>query len=929
MSKRMGRQIKRNSRRGNRNPTLPVLTGNRRHRTPLWKLCCAVAALLSLILFSVDSVTASTSEAHAPRQRIYQPLNPYPDVHSNSIHLIDGEGDSIPPLTASMVRVIPPSPDDSLTELECGPNATLYETCGGAERYCAPLPHSHQDGGNRSNTTTEELPAWLFSQDTDYSMLCNGTDNHTTLPPIPDNSNNNNNNNNHQYYCLHKTLWYPAMDARDLLMLVLTTTCCFLAAMAGIGGGGLILPILLLVNHFTPKEASVLSNTAVFCNTLGQFCVNQRNNNRENSGNAAQRQQQQVVYATVLMIMPGVIAGGSLAITLEGMVPSTAILILALGTLLLASTKTYFKAQKMRHAEQQQQQQDGNQPPMTSFLSPIPILTSPSYSWLNSQNNHHPQSPRRLNVSFQQQQRDTNNPNDEDHEENQQLLDDNKEASALVESALEWGSVLAGDSGGSKQQQLAIETSPSNTGRATPSGEEVAPDSCRSIDNISLLDVNDTSNQEIMEERFFGSIGYLIRAAMTPEENTALIIDESSVAASLAASIDYYLGSGSGTNGQGPTGDALNLSRGSVYRHVGVCGRCVAFCSRHRLEFLIGGFWLLDATTFLLLHTGSLLPKCSTGYFVFLGCPALVAATFVGLGRCHLQGQQRRLAGPIRRGMRTGSANDPLYFSLFPGSPGASSEDNEENLDNPGPVPIIDSGEEYSFSAASVDSHRWVLLLPLAALCAGILDAFRHRPFFRQSHRRSPGGGEQDLSVPFLSHSGGVGSPAGSNNSLFSTPSRDNSSPNNEREGGSQHDNFQSLLVWWLPFVSVLIGLLAALLGIGGGEILGPILLLLLKMDPQESSATTAIMSMMNSGTNLLHYIVADMMMAPGYAFHLGLAGLIGGSGGRMWAISMAQTGRTSIIAMSLCGVLSLATALVAWELFTTPVSWESNPDLC
>ena len=183
--------------------------------------------------------------------------------------------------------------------------------------------------------------------------------------------------------------------------------------------------------------------------------------------------------------------------------------------------------------------------------------------------------------------------------------------------------------------------------------------------------------------------------------------------------------------------------------------------------------------------------------------------------------------------------------------------------------------------------------------------------------------------MPLLDHLGEVDAQAHPNNSLFLSTSDNSGNYPNSEDDHSQHDNFKSLLAWWLPGVSVLIGLLSALLGIGGGELLGPILLLLLKMDPQQSSATTAIMSLMNSGTNLLHYIVADMMMAPGYAINLGLAGLIGGSGGRMWAISMAQHGRTSIIAMSLCGVLSLATALVVWELFTTPVSWESSPDLC
>ena len=34
-------------------------------------------------------------------------------------------------------------------------------------------------------------------------------------------------------------------------------------------------------------------------------------------------------------------------------------------------------------------------------------------------------------------------------------------------------------------------------------------------------------------------------------------------------------------------------------------------------------------------------------------------------------------------------------------------------------------------------------------------------------------------------------------------------------------------------------------------------------------------------------------------------------------------------VAMSLFVVLSLATALVAWELFTTPMSWKSDGGVC
>eukprot|EP01035_Chromulina_nebulosa_P017316 gene17316-22857_t len=52
-----------------------------------------------------------------------------------------------------------------------------------------------------------------------------------------------------------------------------------------------------------------------------------------------------------------------------------------------------------------------------------------------------------------------------------------------------------------------------------------------------------------------------------------------------------------------------------------------------------------------------------------------------------------------------------------------------------------------------------------------------------------------------------------------------------------------------------IIGILCSLLGIGGGELMGP-LLLQLKVIPQVSSATTSLMSLFNSSSNVLHYAI-------------------------------------------------------------------------
>jgi len=132
-------------------------------------------------------------------------------------------------------------------------------------------------------------------------------------------------------------------------------------------------------------------------------------------------------------------------------------------------------------------------------------------------------------------------------------------------------------------------------------------------------------------------------------------------------------------------------------------------------------------------------------------------------------------------------------------------------------------------------------------------------------------------------------------------------------------------LVWWLPPLSFLIGILCALLGIGGGELLGPTLLLL-RMDPQVSSATTATLSVLNSGTNALHHYVTGMVTSYTYTEAIGVAGFLGGGAGRMTALWISGRGRRSVIAYSLGVVLLVATVLVGYELVSTEADWRNKP---
>lgn len=154
-------------------------------------------------------------------------------------------------------------------------------------------------------------------------------------------------------YCYHKSLVGNAISPRDVAILMLVGGCCFLAAMGGIGGGGLLLPLIVIVGNFSPREAVVLSHAGVFGNCLGQasyYVFGRKNLSGESSD--VDNDLYRSVSATVLVILPGLLAGGSAAISLQRLVPSTAILVLALITLCFGTTKTCVKARHLWKQEE-------------------------------------------------------------------------------------------------------------------------------------------------------------------------------------------------------------------------------------------------------------------------------------------------------------------------------------------------------------------------------------------------------------------------------------------------------------------------------------------------------------------------------------------------------------------------------------------------
>jgi len=443
-------------------------------------------------------------------------------------------------------------------------------------------------------------------------------------------------------YCLHKAL-FPG-SVRDSLVMLLIGGCCFMAAMAGLGGGGLNLPIIIICLNFTPKEASVLSNAAVFGNCVGQLMVNIR-------GREDLRQRgRNPVIETVLMFLPGLMAGGSVAIAMKGLVPSTVILILALVTLVLASAKTYWKARMMKSKERTRAETSG----------------SPTHNDSNSMDNDQ--------------------------------------------------SVETGSSAIQHSVELTVEQ-----------------------DNFLSLD--------------FGYRG---------------------------------------------------------------------FCTEYAEEILIASCWGINASFFVAIRS-NFVTKCSAEYFTFVFLPVVSAIFFVWKGRTHIMQKAESLRRPL----------------------------------------LEDLSQEHQEEGAETNQN-----------IAG--------------------------SITETSH------------------------PVHPYPIGVEEDNFNNL-AWWIPLVATVIGLLSALLGIGGGELVGPILLLL-NMNPKQSSATTATLSLLNSAANALHYSVSGMGISFGYSSCLWFAGFIGGGCGRTLAMKIAvRSGGSSIIAYSLFFVLCIAAGLITYELYTTPASWKSE----
>ena len=110
--------------------------------------------------------------------------------------------------------------------------------------------------------------------------------------------------------------------------------------------------------------------------------------------------------------------------------------------------------------------------------------------------------------------------------------------------------------------------------------------------------------------------------------------------------------------------------------------------------------------------------------------------------------------------------------------------------------------------------------------------------------------------------------------------------------------------------------LFVCLIGIGGGELMGP-LLLQLKVLPQVSSATTSMMSLFNSSSTIIHYGFNGSIPYEWAAIVVGI-GLFGGLTGRLSALYITyHFNRPSITVFMLILILLISIILLIYHIFS------------
>lgn len=121
-----------------------------------------------------------------------------------------------------------------------------------------------------------------------------------------------------------------------------------------------------------------------------------------------------------------------------------------------------------------------------------------------------------------------------------------------------------------------------------------------------------------------------------------------------------------------------------------------------------------------------------------------------------------------------------------------------------------------------------------------------------------------------------------------------------------------------VPSVAFITGILCSLLGIGGGELIGP-LFLVLELLPQVGAASTALMSCSNAALNIIHYFFLGTLRYDWFLLCF-FIGLCGGVSGRKLSSYITKTyGRPSLMVFALSLTLFMSVCLLSYRLSMAP----------
>ena len=133
-----------------------------------------------------------------------------------------------------------------------------------------------------------------------------------------------------------------------------------------------------------------------------------------------------------------------------------------------------------------------------------------------------------------------------------------------------------------------------------------------------------------------------------------------------------------------------------------------------------------------------------------------------------------------------------------------------------------------------------------------------------------------------------------------------------------------------LPCAGAAIGLVAGLLGLGGGELIAP-LLLIVGMLPQVGAATSACMVLFTSSSDVAHYL-SEGVLAPdlGYVLAAATLGFTSALCGRLLALRLVRVlSHPSLIAFTLGGLLLGACGLLLAQVAEQAPDFSVAPIQC